>query len=132
MDRVDHLIVSKSFAAETTSQADPEEAAKRLHGGSGRACTAVTCGSDGCFYLQGRVDGTVRRRATPVVEVIETTGCGDVFHGAYAAALARGGNVVECIRFATAAAAVYASRPGGWQHLPRASDVQKMLEQVRS
>ncbi len=68
--------------------------------------------------------------AAPVMEVVETTGCGDVFHGAYAAALAHDSNVAECLRFATAAAAVYASRPGGWQHLPKAGDVLKMLEQV--
>lgn len=106
--------------------------AKRFHGDGGRACTAVTCGADGCFYLQERVDVEVCFLAAPVAEVFETTGCGDVFHGAYAAAPARDHDVAECIRFATAAAAVYASRPGGWQHLPGTSDVQKMLEQVGS
>jgi sugar/nucleoside kinase (ribokinase family) len=42
------------------------------------------------------------------VEPADTTGCGDVFHGAYAASLARGDALDERIRVATAAAALKA------------------------
>ena len=47
------------------------------------------------------------------MNVVDTTGCGDVFHGAYAWALARGIDIPERIRLASAAAAVKATRfPG--------------------
>jgi sulfofructose kinase len=64
------------------------------------------------------------------VESLETTGCGDVFHGAYAAALASGKEILDCLRFASAAAAVFATRPSGWQHLPTAADVNRLMTKI--
>jgi hypothetical protein len=40
------------------------------------------------------------------VTVVDTTGCGDVFHGSYAAALAAGRDVAGCVAAAAAAAAI--------------------------
>ena len=43
----------------------------------------VTCGEDGCwFHAQGWL--LPRHHPAFKVEVVDTTGCGDVFHGAYA------------------------------------------------
>jgi sugar/nucleoside kinase (ribokinase family) len=42
----------------------------------------------------------------------DTTACGDVFHGAYAAELARGGSVDGAVAFANAAAALKATGRG--------------------
>jgi sulfofructose kinase len=92
-----------------------------LHRRSPRACTAVTCGREGCYYILA--SAPVQHLPAPRVESLETTGCGDVFHGAYAAALAGGKDVLDCLRFASAAAAVFATRPSGWQHLPATGDV---------
>jgi sulfofructose kinase len=61
------------------------------------------------------------------VESLETTGCGDVFHGAYAAALAGGKDVLACLRFASSAAAVFATRPSGWEHIPTTEDVNRLM-----
>jgi sulfofructose kinase len=63
----------------------------------------------------------------PRVEAVETTGCGDVFHGAYATALAAGPDIAVCLRFASAAAAVFATRPGGWRNLPTGGEVDLLL-----
>jgi sugar/nucleoside kinase (ribokinase family) len=114
---IDHAIVPRHFAAEVTGTADPREAVRSLHLRNPRALTAVTCGADGCWFMAGS-SGEARHQAARRVQVVETTGCGDVFHGAYAAALARGAAVEQRIEFATAAAAVYASRPSGWDYVP--------------
>ena len=58
-----------------------------------------------------------------MVKAADTTGCGDVFHGAYAASLARGDALEARIRFAAAAAALKA-RQG---EIPRLAEVQKFL-----
>ena len=125
----DHLLVPRDFAAACTGAATPAQAAQELHRRSQRACTAVTGGTDGCFYvLAAGSGGDVQHLPALRVESLETLGCGDVFHGAYAAALAEGREVIECLRFASAAAASFATRPSGWQHLPVADDVNRLMQ----
>jgi sulfofructose kinase len=125
---VDHLIVSRSFARAVTGLTEPAAMASRLHEVSPRACTAVTCGEAGCYYAAGA--SQVAHAPSPRVTAVETNGCGDVFHGAYAAALARGLEVAACIRAASAAAALFASRPGGWEHLATEAEVRALLERA--
>jgi sugar/nucleoside kinase (ribokinase family) len=61
------------------------------------------------------------------VAAVDTTGCGDVFHGAYAAALVRGMGVEERVRFAAAAAALKATRRGGQAGAPTLEEVETFL-----
>lgn len=121
----EHLILPYDFAAAYTGLNDARAMVESLH--SRRVCTAVTCGAEGGFYACAGSGGeAVRWRVVPV-ETVETTGCGDVFHGAYAAALARGEGVGRGIAMAAAAAALYASRPAGWRHLATLDEVLKIL-----
>ena len=46
------------------------------------------------------------------VDTVDTTGCGDVFHGAFALAVARKESVSEAARFASAAAALCSTKIG--------------------
>jgi sulfofructose kinase len=123
----DHLLVPHDFAAAHTGLADPGDIARELHRRHPRACTAVTCGTNGCYFLAAGDVSEVRHMPAFVIETLETTGCGDVFHGGYAVALAAGEPVVECLRFASATAAAFAARPSGWQHLPALCDVNSLL-----
>ena len=125
MQLADHLLVPRDFAVAYTGSQTPAQAAEELHRRNTRACTAVTCGTEGCYYLHD--SASVQHLPAPRVESLETTGCGDVFHGAYAAALAAGKNAPDCLRFASAAAAVFATRPSGWQHMPTTDDVNHLL-----
>jgi len=125
MSLADHLLVPRDFAAACTGLPTPSQAAEELHRRSPRACTAVTCGPEGCYYLHA--SASVQHLPAPRVESLETTGCGDVFHGAYAAALAGGKDILDCLRFASAAAAAFATRPSGWQHLPTTGDVDRLM-----
>jgi sugar/nucleoside kinase (ribokinase family) len=63
------------------------------------------------------------------VPTVDTTGCGDVFHGAYASALVRGLEVPAVIRFATAAAALKAMRCGGQAGAPTRAAVDAFLKE---
>jgi len=125
MSLADHLLVPRDFAVAYTQSQTPAQAAEELHRRSQRACPAVTCGTDGCYYLHA--SATVQHLPAPRVESRETTGGGDVFHGAYAAALARGNDAPDCLRFASAAAAAFATRPSGWQHMPTTDDVNRLM-----
>ena len=126
---VDHLIVSQDFAAKLTGQPDPAQAARKLWTPQ-RQVAAVTCGAQGCWYVAADGPGRPRHQPAFPVEVVDTTGCGDVFHGAYASALARGLDVTGRIRFAAAAAALKATQPGGQLGIPTRPAVEAFLNGV--
>ena len=56
-----------------------------------------------------------------------TTGCGDVFHRAYAACLSLGMGVADRVRIASAAAAIKATRAGGQKGIPSLAEVKRFL-----
>jgi sugar/nucleoside kinase (ribokinase family) len=123
-----HLIVSQDFAARLTGASDPRQAATGLWTAD-RDTVVVTAGAQGCWYL-GRGDGGgPRHQAAFAVPVVDTTGCGDVFHGAYAAALAGGRGLPDRIRFATAVAALKATRRGGQAGCPTCDTVEAFLKE---
>ena len=94
---VDHLILSRTFAAKLTGQQDPAAAVRALWA-SDRRAVIVTCGGEGCWYVSAQQPGTVHRQRAWPVKAVDTTGCGDVFHGAYAAALVHGLDVPAAVR----------------------------------
>jgi sugar/nucleoside kinase (ribokinase family) len=124
----DHLIIGAETAAQATGARDPAAAAAIL-ARSGRACCAVTAGALGCWYAEagGRFKPSVRHFPAFSVPVVDTTGCGDVFHGAYAAALARGERIERAIQVATAAAGMKATQPGGRAGIPTWAAVEAFL-----
>jgi sulfofructose kinase len=91
-----------------------------------RACCVVTAGERGCWYAER--DGEVHHFPAYQVEVVDTTGCGDVFHGAYAASIARGEPVPTAIRIATATAGLKATQPGGRSGIPTRAAVEAFLK----
>lgn len=120
----DHLIVSFETAARATGARDPAAAVAALMGPE-RACCVVTAGHQGCWYAEP--GGSPCHVPAFPVNVVDTTGCGDVFHGAYAAALARGMAIDRAIRIATATAALKATRPGGRAGIPALKTVEQFL-----
>jgi sulfofructose kinase len=120
----DHLILSRDFAQVLTGKASAEKAVREL-ACAGRQVAVVTQGSEGCWYM---VPGWPAPKHQPAfaVKVVDTTGCGDVFHGAYAFGLARGQALDERIRFAAATAALKAAATGG-QGAPSLAAVRKLV-----
>jgi sulfofructose kinase len=123
---VDHLIVSQNFAERATGCKLPADCVSALWN-KGRALVAVTAGAAGCWYLSAQ-DPVVHHQPAFAVNVVDTTGCGDVFHGAYAVALVDGANAQYAIRFAAAAAAIKASRHGGQTGCPTQAELVQFLE----
>ena len=81
---------------------------------------AVTQGGAGVLVLDAK--GLVHVPA-PKVEVVDTTGAGDAFHGAYIVAISEGADAVEAARFASAVAALKCTRLGGRAGLPTRAEV---------
>jgi sugar/nucleoside kinase (ribokinase family) len=126
LDLVDHPIVSQDFAIKLTGEREPAVAVLRLWSPS-RKAAVVTCGDQGCWYVGSDAPAAVRHQPAFAVEVVDTTGCGDVFHGAYASALARGLDLPSRVRFASAAAALKATQRGGQAGFPDRGRVEDFL-----
>lgn len=120
---VDHLILSRKFALKRSGATDPREAVIRLsqyHSGT----TIVTDGEQGCWVSH---QGHCFLWPAYTVEVVDSTGCGDAFHGVYAAALAMGHDLEARLRLASAAAAIKAGHLGAQRGLPTASEIEGFL-----
>lgn len=122
---VDHLIVGERAARLLTGGADPAAAAREL--GRGRDCAAVTAGEGGCWFYARALARDVQYQPAFRVPTVDTTGCGDVFHGAYAAALARGETIAGALCIAAAAAALKATQEGGRAGIPDAARLAAFL-----
>jgi sulfofructose kinase len=127
--RIDHLIVGAEFGEQFTGETQPERMVRAL-AGPDRTCCVVTVGDQGCWYVER--GGDVRHFPAFRVQVVDTTGCGDVFHGAYAACIAWGESVDRAIQVATAAAGIKATKPGGRSGIPDLATVERFLRDHRS
>ncbi len=104
---VDHLILSEDFALPLTGARTPAEAAVKLWRPN-RAAVIITCGAKGCWSVSAEKPDGACHHAAFSVKPVDTTGCGDVFHGVYASRLACGEPLEKRIRLASAAAALRA------------------------
>jgi sulfofructose kinase len=80
---------------------------------------AVTHGADGVTWLE---NGVCHHQPAYEVDATDTTGAGDVFHGAYAFAIGARLEVADAMSFAAAAAALKCTRPGGRAGIPTLED----------
>jgi sulfofructose kinase len=122
-----HVIVPVEFARRRYGATGMEDGARALldeiapHGG---IVAVTTGGEDGCFAVWG---GRELRQPAFRVPVVDTTGCGDVFHGAFAFGLSQGWDVPRLLAFAAATAALKCRLLGGRAGIPRYDEVQGFL-----
>jgi sulfofructose kinase len=111
---VDYLIAGSDFAE------DPQE----LHDRYGCRVVGITHGSEGALFLQGE-----RLIKSPAfrVPVADTTGAGDVFHGAFIYGLLQEWALDDVIRFSHAVAAMKCTKIGARRGIPTLSEVQEFL-----
>jgi ribokinase len=124
--RCDHLILSERFASKLAGSAEPEAAAAALLR-PGKRVVVVTCGPKGCWVI-ARGESEARWYAAFPADLVDTTGCGDTFHGVYAAELSRGTPLAERVRRASAAAALKAAHHGAQKGIPGRDDVDRFLK----
>lgn len=120
-----HIIVSEDFAGSYTNKTKIGDMLTALRTDPEQT-VIITRGEKGCAGLTG--EGNFELPAYKV-NVVDTTGCGDTFHGAFALAIARGKPVAETAQFASAAAALCATKLGGRAGIPTAEQLQKFLSE---
>jgi sulfofructose kinase len=109
---VDYPIVPLEFGAGWGVRR-PERLLRRLHAAGG-GTPVVTLGARGGVWLEA---GRVRRYRARRVRVVDTTGAGDAFHGAFAAGLCHGLGPAAALELAAHAAALNCTALGGMGRL---------------
>ncbi|HXW18845.1 MAG TPA: PfkB family carbohydrate kinase [Candidatus Acidoferrales bacterium] len=109
LEYVDHIITSLEFPGRLIGVRDPIQALPRIHAKFKCHLTAATLGRNGVIAWDG-----VRFIYVPAfrVEAIDTTGAGDVFHGAYVYGIVRGMSLEENLEFSCAAAGLACNAVG--------------------
>ena len=87
----------------------------------------LTAGADGAYWA-GRDGAVIHAPAIPT-EVVDSTGAGDAFIGAFAAALARGSTEAQALRLGVAAGALACRVAGAVPSLPRRAQIEAALAQ---
>ncbi len=93
---------------------------------AGPRCAVVTRGHDGLVACDGR--RFLERPAFPV-SVVDTTGAGDAFHGAFCLGLVRGFELERNLAFASAVAALKCRKLGGRAGIPTMPETIQFLRQ---
>lgn len=121
-----HIVASESAARIVCGHAlDPESACADLASRTD-AFIAVTGGAAGTWW-HDRAIGRVRHVEAPKVKAVDTLAAGDVFHGAFAVALAEAMPMEEALHFASAAAALKCLRFGGRLGAPDRAETLAMM-----
>ncbi|MDQ7090133.1 MAG: PfkB family carbohydrate kinase [Methylococcales bacterium] len=105
MGKVDYLICSEKFALQHSQTLD--SALENL--ANLAPVVVITLGEKGLLWRRGLESGTL---AAYPVNAVDSTGAGDAFHGAFATALALNKDWLECLRYASAAGALCATKTG--------------------
>jgi sulfofructose kinase len=100
---VDYLIATSGLLESWTNEPDPARAIERAHQAYGAKAVGITLGGDGCLVLAA---GKMHYSAGFVVDCVDTTGAGDVFHGAFCYSVLRNMPWPDALDFSNAMAAL--------------------------
>ncbi len=103
LPNVDYLITSSEFPERWTGESDPCKALALLQETYGMRVAAMTLGAHGAL---ARVGGRFCYSPAFVVNCLDTTGAGDVFHGAFCYSVVKGFSIGETLEFSNAMAAL--------------------------
>lgn len=103
---------------------DNEGVLSALHEKYPNVRLVLTVGQDGVLYQDH-----MYRAAHPIfrVKTVDTTAAGDTFGGYFLACVSEGRDVSDCLRIASAAAALAVSRKGAVPSIPKRNEVAKFL-----
>ena len=121
MNEVDYLVCSEKFAVQFAG--DEVTALSRLAQVS--KVVVITLGERGLIWQRGQDTGNLPAFK---INAIDTTGAGDAFHGAFAAAVASDLNWFQILRFASAAGALCCTKIGARTGLPSKLEHQALFK----
>jgi sugar/nucleoside kinase (ribokinase family) len=112
----DICIVARDFAEKYTGEVDPSLSAKILHE-EGPEIAVVTDGVNGS-WVRTRDGSSFHQPAFLFPNTVDTTGCGDSYHGAFLAGLVKGLTIKKTAALASAVAGMNTQHLGGRAGIP--------------
>ena len=125
LDGGDIFITSDKIFSQLVGEDDPVAAGKKAREQYDLEHVVVTLGAEGSVAVGG--DEIVTSPGFEV-EAVDTTGAGDVFHGAYLYGYIMGWRYIRSLRFANAAAAIMCTGQNGWADIPTLDKVNDFLQ----
>ncbi len=119
----DHIILPLEGAQLITGLKDTHDCLFAL-GKLTKGQLIITDGANGSWAIEN--NNIIHQPAFPA-KVVDTTGCGDAFHGAYSIALLEGKNLVNRMQFASAYASIIATHFGGRSYFPNKQEVENVI-----
>jgi sugar/nucleoside kinase (ribokinase family) len=121
----DICIVARDFAEQYTGDTDLRRAADALLR-EGPRLVVITDGTRGSWVHPGE-GRPFHQPAFAMPRVVDTTGCGDSYHGAFLFGLLKGMDLAQAAALASAVAALNTQALGGRQGLPRLEEARRFL-----
>jgi sulfofructose kinase len=136
LPHVDYLIASSEFPIQWTHQSDPLKALELIQEEYGIHCAAMTLGAHGAL---ARIGGKFHYSPAFVVNCVDTTGAGDVFHGGFCYGVLAGWDIQKILDFSNAMAALNCTAigaRGGISTLDKAEALmsraeRRVMEEIR-
>lgn len=120
----DILIPSEEFALGFTGEKDTEAAARKLYSQFNPDVVVITKGKQGGICFDGE---SIKKYNAFPVEVVDSNGAGDVFHGAFAFAQVMGFNYYKSCIFSSATSALKCTKLGAREGAPKYTEVIDFL-----
>ncbi|ENN85295.1 PfkB domain protein [Rhizobium freirei PRF 81] len=117
-----HIVFSEPATQRLTGTDDFTEMARLLKQRFSHAFICVTAGAAGSFWFDDESNG-IRHSPTITVKAIDTLAAGDIFHGAFALAIAEGKMPADAIQLSSVAAAMKCEVFGGRSGAPTRAEV---------
>lgn len=130
---VDYLVASERFALSKTGLSDLKSQENRreclrILAGLNPGHVIVTLGEAGLIHNEGEI---CHHLPAFTAETIDTTGAGDIFHGAFAYGILKNYSLLETLQMASMAASLSVSTAGGRQSIPELSLVREKLHELK-
>lgn len=125
---VDWCITSRSYAEQFTGQTEISKILSALKD-QGPEIVAITEGREGCWYIN-QSGKAAHQPAFQIQPIIDTTGCGDAFHGGFIFGMVTYQSIEAAFEIASAVGALNALHLGGRQGLPDLESVQELINSL--